>query len=197
MIFLNKTKNNTNKQKGFTLIELMVATSLFVVVATVSVMALITVKDANAKAQTKRNVLDNLNFAVENMARNLRVGKNYSCDSDVVILPGRDCNDGTEITFTDYQGDHVTYSLSADANPRIMKKVIGVTNPGRTNAEALPITSPDIQIESLRFIVRGAGATGVPQPFAVIFVEGVAKPGTKLETRFKIQTSASQRVLDF
>lgn len=194
---LNKSKNMTSRQKGFTLIELMVATSLFVVVATVSVMALITVKDANAKAQTKRNVLDNLNFAVENMARNLRVGKNYSCDSDVVVIPGKDCNGGTKITFTDYQGDHVTYSLSSDTNLRIMKKVIGITNPGRTNAEALPITSPDIQIETLRFIVRGAATTGAPQPFAVIFIEGVAKPGTKLETRFKIQTSASQRIIDF
>ena len=76
MFFLNKFKksNKTNFKNGFTLVELLVAVSLFVVVSTVSIMALITIKEANAKAQVKRNVLSNLSFAVENMARNLRVG---------------------------------------------------------------------------------------------------------------------------
>ena len=88
----------------------------------------------------------------------------------------------------------MTYSLEVDSKV-ILKKITGIENPSRTTP-ALPITSPDVQIDTLRFIVREASAGGL-QPLAVIFVEGVAKPGTKLETRFKVQTSASQRVLDF
>ncbi|TSC54854.1 MAG: Uncharacterized protein LiPW30_320 [Parcubacteria group bacterium LiPW_30] len=201
MSLLNKFKklNKDNFKKGFTLVELLVAVSLFVVVSTVSIMALITVKEANAKAQVKRNVLNNLSFAVENMARNLRVGTVYSCNrsslSPAETPVGVDCVNGEDnITFKDYLGDAVTYSLDGDSKV-ILKKITGIENQGRTTP-ALPITSPDVQIDTLRFIVREAGAGGL-QPFAVIFVEGVAKPGTKLETRFKVQTSASQRVLDF
>jgi prepilin-type N-terminal cleavage/methylation domain-containing protein len=196
MFFLRKpkSKQNIGAKKGFTLIELMVATSLFVVVATVSITALITVKTANAKAQTKRSVLDNLNFAMENIARNMRIGTNYTCGFDSIGSPGADCVNGdTKITFKDYMGDAVTYSLSGN---RIMKKITGIANPSRTNSVALPITSPDIQINSLRFVVRQAEAGGL-QPFAIIFIDGVAKPGTKLETNFKVQTAASQRILDF
>lgn len=201
MFFLNKSKkvDKTHFKNGFTLVELLVSVSLFVVVSTVSVMALITIKEANAKAQVKRNVLNNLNFALENMARNLRVGTVYSCNrnslSPVEAPVGVNCVNGEDnITFKDYLGDAVTYSLDSESLV-ILKEISGIANPSRTTP-ALPITSPDVQIDTLRFIVRDAEAGGL-QPFAVIFVEGVAKPGTKLETRFKVQTSASQRVLDF
>jgi len=201
MFFLSKFRklNKKDLKNGFTLVELLVAVSLFVVVSTVSIMALITVKEANAKAQTKRNVLNNLNFAVENMARNLRVGTVYSCNrsslSPAEAPVGVDCINGEDnITFKDYLGDAVTYSLDG-GNKVILKKITGITNLSRTTP-ALPITSPDVQINTLSFVVRDADVGGL-QPFAIIFVEGVAKPGTKLETRFKVQTSASQRVLDF
>lgn len=201
MFFLNKIKNlnRLDSKNGFTLVELLVSVSLFVVVSTVSIMALITVKEANTKVQVKRNVLNNLNFSLENMARNLRVGTIYSCGrsslTPIEAPTGVNCVNGDDsITFKDYMGDAVTYSLD-NQNLVILKEISGITNGSRTS-QALPITSPDIQINNLRFIVRDAEAGGL-QPFAVIIVEGVAKPGTKLETKFKVQTSASQRVLDF
>lgn len=67
------------KNSGFTLIEIIVSMALFVVVAVVSLGALLKVIDANTKAQTLKTAVTNLNFTMESMVRELRVGSNYYC----------------------------------------------------------------------------------------------------------------------
>jgi len=64
---------------GFTLVEMMVASAIFTVVSVVAIGAVITVNNANRKAQAIRAVVDNLNFTMESMSRKLRVGSQYHC----------------------------------------------------------------------------------------------------------------------
>ena len=58
---MKKSKLN----RGFTLIELMTAVSIFVVVMTISMGAILNIFDANRKARTLKTVLNNLNLVVE------------------------------------------------------------------------------------------------------------------------------------
>ena len=65
--------------KGFTLVEMIVALMIFSVVATVALGAVIKVISANRKAQTLQSAVTNMNFALDAVSRDLRVGSSYYC----------------------------------------------------------------------------------------------------------------------
>jgi prepilin-type N-terminal cleavage/methylation domain-containing protein len=66
-------------QQGFTLIEMVVSIAIFIVVAVVATVALLQVVNANKKAQSIKTAVNNINYALESMTRELRVGTNYNC----------------------------------------------------------------------------------------------------------------------
>ena len=56
----NKFKN----KKGFTLVEMLIAISLFIVVTFFSIGSLLSIFDASKRARDSKTVVDNLNFAI-------------------------------------------------------------------------------------------------------------------------------------
>ena len=202
---INKKKSSRITQGGYSLVEMMVAVSLFTVVAMVSIAALISINDANKKAQTMRSIIDNLNFAIENMARNLRIGTNYHCDyanlSQPITSP-LDCaaNGASSIAFEAFDGnplnnsDQVVYALNASG--QIMKSI-------NSGASFLPLTPYDpsaafqvLTVDYLRFYVSGSVASDGKQPRVVVVVGGTARYNNNIQTRFQIQTSVSERRMD-
>ena len=75
------TKKTT--QAGFTLVEMIVSLGIFTIVALVAVGALLKITDANKKAQSLKTAINNLNFALESMSREMRVGEMYHCEENV------------------------------------------------------------------------------------------------------------------
>ena len=71
--------NQVRRQSGFTLIEMIVSLALFSVVITIAVGALLTLINTNAQLQSEQNVLTNLSFTLDSMAREIRTGTNYFC----------------------------------------------------------------------------------------------------------------------
>ncbi len=71
--------NTKNTQRGFTLIEMIVSLGLFSVVAVVALGALLKIINANNKAQSLQTAITNLNFSLEAMSREMRVGARYNC----------------------------------------------------------------------------------------------------------------------
>lgn len=66
-------------QHGFTLVEIIVSIAIFIVVAVVALGALLKIIDANKKSESIKSVVTNLNFALDSMARDIRVGSHYIC----------------------------------------------------------------------------------------------------------------------
>jgi len=166
---------------GFTLIEMIVAVSLFTVVIFVSIGALLTISDASRKANSIRSVMDNLNFAIESMSRSIRTGTDYAC------VGGGNCvNGGTEISFVDQRGATVTYKYDAGTKSILVQKDAGAFR---------GITSAEVQIEGLTFYVAGVGADG-KQPRIIITARGTAGLKEKTKTSFSIQTTVSQRQIE-
>src|SRR3989344_7779722 len=79
---LQATSYKLQANSGFTLIEIMVSVSIFVVVAMITTGALITISDVNRKAQAIKIAMDNVSFAMDSMVTNLREGANYHCLTD-------------------------------------------------------------------------------------------------------------------
>ncbi|MDR3557976.1 MAG: type II secretion system protein [Candidatus Pacebacteria bacterium] len=69
---------NNNAQSGFTLVEMMVSIAIFMVVAVVAVAALLKIVDANKKSETLQDTVNNINFAMDSITREIRVGSNYN-----------------------------------------------------------------------------------------------------------------------
>ena len=177
---------------GFTLIELMVAMSVFIVVMFISMGAILSIFNANQKSKTLRSVMDNLNFAMEGMTRTIHFGTNYHCGTITPTTSPRDCGDPGDSTLTVKAVDNsqVTYSL---VGTRVARSINGGAN--------LFLTSPDATITTLAFRVYGSpaysGGADQFQPRAIIVISGYVglKAGTK--SSFSLETTISQRVLDF
>lgn len=194
---MNKRQGTKNeKQKGFTLIEIMTALSIFIIVITVSMGSIIGVFDTNRKSRSLKIVMSNLNTALETMSREIRFGRNYHCELDNLsggnFTPPLNCNvpgGGVLLSFLSNDGEQIVYVLNDDG-------AIEASFDG--GSSYTPITAPEINIQNLSFYVVGAGEApaNTLQPKVYISVRGEAGGTDKTKTSFAIQTMVSQRYLD-
>lgn len=187
-------KNRAKYGAGFTLIEIMVSISIFTIAVLIAVGALVSINEANQKIQSMRALMDNLNFALENISRTLRTGSAYHCGSAGSITSPQDC----PVTGADYivlegsggsgasSNDQIVFRLS---NGQIQKSI-------DSGGTFLGMTSPDITITTLKFYVSGATALDAKQPKILLLVGGTAQAGKGLVSEFHLQTTISQRLVD-
>lgn len=227
---LHFTLNQRKSSRAFTLIEMLVAITLFTVIMISAVGSLIAINDANRKTQAVRSAVDNVNFALDNISRRLRTGKNYHCLSSAeAVYPGsyassgfvqKDCTTpesaiafiaadflGTGVSGDTGQsgslaGGTVVYRLGPpdlnNENRRAIEMATRESDQGSFSAYT-KLTSPDVDIEQLNFVVDGAPTGDSKQPYVLITLRGsvdTSKGSTKQKTSFKVQTTVSQRLLD-
>ena len=194
------TKNNViTKRKlvcGFTLVEMIVSVAIFSVVMLIGVGSLLSMMAANKKSQSIQLVMNNLNFAIEDITRTIRIGTAYHCGSGDIMGP-KDCVEGNSFLAFEPAGgdidttdDQVIYRLN---NNQIEKSTKG----GATNS-FIAITAPEVKIEKLMFYVQGSeGGSDKRQPRVLIILSGYSGEDEKTKSNFNIQTTISQRILDF
>lgn len=184
-------------QKGFSLIEMLVSIALFAVVVTTGVGTLLTMINANARAQSIQIATNNLYFAVDVIARQLRVGSSYYCGNNInAITSGanlasgsRDCNNAgnTAVAFTDTRtGDRYGFALEAGGT-KIMRKI--------NNGPWEPLTSDVVRITELDFVVTGSGNGTTDQPTVTFYITAEVGNTEEDSTSFEIQSSVTQRSL--
>lgn len=182
---------NTTRQRGFTLIEIMVAVSIFSMVVLVAIGAVLAIVSANKRAQALNSVIANLNFAIEGMVRDLRTGYDYDCGQ---VGGEIDCNqDGdSQVSFYSAQyGGDVVYGL--DANSQCGKGLYKIEG-GQTYC----ITGEDVRIESLKFYVAGAlpASAGDYNQAKILITIGGNFVGYGSLGDFNLQSMVTQRKLD-
>lgn len=158
--------NNQQKNKGFTLIELMVATTLFVVIMLAAMSSLFTLLHESKDSRALRIAMDNVNFAMESMTRSIRMGVGYSRGTD-------------SIYFRSQNDVYITYQLAGNTIEKC-------------DPTCVPIISTDVNIDMLNFSINPTLADPSIQPSVYIMVKGTVKVNG-VPTSFAIQTLASQR----
>ncbi len=178
---LNKTGVSSAKaERGFTLVEILVALALFITVMTIGLGSVINVLEANRKSDSLKSVMTNLNFALEVMSRDIKFGDSYSCSIST-------CSSGdTSIYFRNSDGINVRYRLN---NSRIEKSV-------DNGATYQIITAPNIVVQDMRFYIFGYNTGDGAQPRVLISIRGYSGTKPSIQTTFVVQTTVSQRVLD-
>lgn len=171
------------KNRGYTLIELMVAIGLFAFVMTLTSGAYLLIISINRKTQALASGVDNLSFALESMTRTIRTGKSYNCGNI------GDCPSGSQtFSVVDINGKQVTYTLGSQA---------GVSGQvGDITANGVPLTSPAINVSSLTFVGIGTSPSDAVAPHVTIKVVGTVSSGPGKTEPFTIETGATMRGVD-
>ncbi len=206
-------KKVKNKKSGFTLIEMLVSTAIFMSVMVVAIGALLSIINSNRKAQDIKTVVDNVNFAIESISRDVRVGVDYSCAEFYNGTEfSNNCSEGgqkihykkTLISGTRLTESHVFYRfipsenlLDADGN---LQRCVGDSEEGCSGNDGwVSVTAPKsvVDIKNVVFYVLGSEDSVIGsriQPRVIITAEGAVKSKDGSETTFSLQTTASQRI---
>lgn len=191
-------------EKGFTIIEMMIAIAIFLIVITIGISALMNLYSVNRKAQNMRNILDGLSFAMEDMSRNIRTGYNYSClikgqnYSVSELSDARDCisgvNNGRGIAFEYSDGDTTIF------NDQWVYFIDGGKLYRSTDAAVtkVQLTPDEVVLDgnAWSFSVYGSLNTDTQQPIVILRLVGKILDNRGGDTPFSLQTTVSQRLID-
>ena len=152
--------------KGFTLIELMVAVALFVIV--VGIASAVFVQSLRAQRQVVALMAanDNASLTLEQVIREIRTGQSFSTS-------------GSHLDFDNVRGEAVSYQLNNGAVER--------------NGQAL--TASSVKVHYLNFLLQGE-VPGNGLSTRVTINLGVSSRGKLEEFVTRLQTTISSRVLD-
>lgn len=173
------------KNGGFTIFEMIVAIGIFTVVVTIAVSSMLILTNSEKKAITLQTTQDNLRFALEAMAKEMRTGEGFP--SDCVI----GC---TAINYRTARGESVYYRFNQTSN--VIEKASDGSGcaPFPENCY-FPFTSMEVTIERLLFYITGVGNDDI-QPKVTTVIEASTPGIERTASRLQLQTTVSQRRLD-
>jgi len=177
------------KQKGYTLIELLVAMAIFTVVLAAPTGFFVSALKSQQKALASQELYDNISYTLEYMSRALRMArKDFSGDCITSNANYLLTNNGHGIKFRNYNGECQEFFL--DSSDDRIKEV--------KDDMILPLTSSNLKIISFDIGESGWSQDDSYQPKVTLFmeVEGTRGSLSELHPKIKIQTSVSQRNLD-
>lgn len=198
--------NNNNKEivkkyqrmvAGFTLIEVLISTSIFAVII-LSITSLFKLSiDAQREAMAVQNTQESLKYFLEMTAKEMRMAQRdgavcLDVEDDKVFAitqsPGSDT-----LYFKNYYGECVSYYLEPDSNGINRFVVRRYTPPGSTAGRDLVgyISPGTINIDQLNFVVRDNFPDR--QPMVTINVRAAAVGEESSESQIILQTSVSSR----
>lgn len=192
--------NFRKNRKGFTLIEMMVAVTIFTIVAVIVSGAFVTLTGIFKKVQSSRAVIDNINFVMDTMALQIREGRNHSFGAPCFGFDPED--DGSieiycsnSIEFTEYVLVNESFLPRRNLLYRLDNGSIiqcsSVYPILAIDGSCISLNSPEIVIDDFRFIgIRYQ--PGLPYIIAV-FLEGESVSSRGQRTEFSLQTMLTER----
>ena len=196
------TEYNTNK--GFTLLEMLIALSIFTIAIFIIMATLFAITNVQKKIIALQSAQDNLRFAFESMTKEIRTGKRFHCGTSGTLTAPLDCpfpNGGNSFTFQNALLQTATYQVVNINGVGVLVKSSNGALPDCASGSYIncqKLTSPDLVIvNTVNFYVRGSGANDHAQSLATIVLEGeVQDPVKKIGTaKLFLQTTISKRGL--
>lgn len=184
--------------RGLTLIEILAAVAIFsIIIGAISGLFISAIR-SQGRVLATQEILDQASYAMEYMGRAIRMARkdlnddcipaesNYETSASRVLDSTTYSGPGLE--FMNYKGICQEFFLDTDDN-RLKEIKAGYTAP-------LPLTSSELQVNSLNFNLSGETQADDLQPRVTIFLELLGRGASGAEPKIQIQTSISQRTLD-
>ena len=192
---------------GFTLIEMLVALSLFTIVVTIAVGSFLSLIGASKGVQGQQSVMTTLTFVLDSMTREMRTGTNYWCGSraalqtPAAVSATQDCENSV-VTDRGVSFIESGSSLTAVATSKRIAYYVDTSTATRTimrkvgSGTPQSVVSDGITITNAQFFVTGTDRLGVGadinQPTITIILEARDETGATTT----LQTTVTQRELD-
>ena len=179
---------------------MMVSVAIFSIVVMIALGAILTILDANRKARTLTEVMNNLNFSVEMITRSLKTGvePNYESSNRILHVSAIVLDEAgfqrektryrlvTDDTVAGRQRGYIVQCVDTDYDDELCDA-----------NQWVPITSDLVDIESFEVLVVGGGVNNdLTQPRTQIVISGTVQVNEKISSSFSLQTSVSQRRLN-
>ena len=187
--------SSLHTKRGFTLIEIMVSIAIFTIIITIGIGALVSVIRSYEVSQQEKDVHDELNYALESMTREIRLGKDYYPDADSDGSDQGTVGDGIGTSLGFNASDNRGYVVFHLDNGALVVTRSGAT-PSSLNGTQYLTEESQITVTDIRFTVLGTDSLSSgdrAQPLVWIQIKA-STVGTDRETT--VQTLASQRPLD-
>lgn len=168
-----KKTPKSQRHNGFTIVELLIAMTLFIVIVGISVGSFVRALRAQQNIIGLIASNDNASLTFEQMAREMRTGKNLTRLSD------------SSLRFQNALGETVTYSLS---NNQLVREVGGVQT---------VLTASNVHVQRLQFFLITEDGNGRSIQPRVTITMRVSSPKRDIkEVYTDLQTTVSPRVLN-
>lgn len=185
------------RQRGFTIVEIMVAVAIFAMIMVMGMSSLVSVTNSYRVTQQEKQVHDSLNYVLEMMTRDIRLGRNYHPNPDVNGGDQGAAMDGIASSFGFDASDGRGYIMFYVQNGILYRDHFNATGSSQISKD--PLTNPDeLTISFLRFAVGGTASYGdgdYNQPR--VWIQLVGSSPESADRLTPVQTFVSQRVLDF
>ena len=181
-------------KKAFTLIEILTGVAIFLLVISSATGVFISAFRAQKRILSNIEIIDAVSFVLDYMSRAIIMAKKDDVEikgDTTSCLPELEKNYRTEnsnqkITFRTYKLNVCQSFFLEPSTGRIKEEKGGVQN---------YLTPQNLQITNLKFIVNGDEPGDNLQPRVTIFLE--IQKRNQPETKVSLQTTVSQRDLDF
>lgn len=183
-------ENNIKNNQGVTLLELIVAVSLFTVSILLATQIFRMVIDGQRDAIAAQNMQESMRYTFERISKEIRMAQK-DIDNACIGLPNKiyevsSSGSGSNdiLTFLNYHGQCIEYSLSDG-------RLYMTREPGVSEI-SLPITVGKVNINNLRFEVMGSDLE-TDQLLVIVKINAEVKAKEQFRHKIKIQTSISSR----
>ncbi len=177
------------KNKGFTLIEMLVSVALFSIVLTIAIGSIITIIDVNRKSQTLTLVMNNLNFALESMTRTIKTATMIHTSGSLIYFKEQYDKE------TDIGGDWVAYNWNESESTLERCKDEYRSGIDPSCSDFVPIISSQIKVEAFRMEILRDEEDEQWRIFMV--ARGKAQLSPKISSDFSVQTTVTPRRLNY
>jgi len=174
------------RQKGFTLLEMLLAMGIFVILVSIASATFVQTLRTQRAVTSLNQSLNNAALVIEQMAREARTGSAFNDVSGEVSV----------LNFTNVNGEEVSYKMIngfADGKSfSAIGRCVGGPSVCQSDANYKPLTAPSVAVDNLKFILQGtrAGDGFPPRIIVILSLKGGA--GEKIN----LQTAVSARNLD-
>jgi len=201
IIFPLSQSQRSSSDRGYTLIEILVAAGIFFVVLAGPTGLFISSLRSQTRILGLREIIDNSSHVFEYMSRALRMAKKelncidkydpttcFCLKSNGYGFNYEITRGGKGIKFNNYQEPPVCQEFFWDINDNRFKE-------SKNDSVPIPLTSDDLEITLLEFESFGEGQADDSQPRVTVFFD-ITKKGALDFPHTRIQTTISQRNLD-
>lgn len=221
-LYKDKKRINIKDKHGFTLVEMIVSIAIFIVVALVAIGAFLKIIDSNKKSQTLKYAVNDLNFSIDSILREIRVGSNLYCTTANYTLAADTNLPNPSCLSSVYNGSawavffYSPYSAEKTNNPGEYCRLVhsfayrsGVLYKAEQStcedtitfdsgmSQYYSMTGSDVTFQGATMkVITGTISGAKPQPFAQFHFKGYTGDKEKIKSYFDLQASASQRISD-